>query len=101
MLSKPNNYLGAWFNKEDGKVYLDVSTRFRSRSKALTAGRRRHQFGIFNIGTKEYVPTNAHKADSGDVHTQKPKWHFVIVDKNDPEAAYNAIKDMIEKAEKE
>lgn len=96
VLSKPTNYLGAWFNKEDGKVYLDVTTRFGDKEKAIAAGRRRHQFGIFNIGTKEYVPVNAHKAAADT--TSSSGWHFVVLDKSDPDAAYKAVVAMIEKA---
>lgn len=56
-LATGKNYLGVWHNKEDGKVYLDVSENIQSKSKAITAGRKRDQISIWDVANFEEIGT--------------------------------------------
>ena len=49
LLQKSNNYLGAWHNPENGKVYLDVSRRTESRDEAARFGKAHDQEAYFDI----------------------------------------------------
>lgn len=97
-LKRDGNFLGAWFNKDDGKVYLDVSTRVPSKDKAIQLAKRREQFGIFNMKTKEYVATNAHKAQEAEMAKSPATWHVAILDTLDVDAAFAAVQQMVEAA---
>jgi hypothetical protein len=53
------NHLGLWWNKEDGKVYLDITEVFdeSKRAEAISAGQNRNQISIWDIRNKEEIPT--------------------------------------------
>ena len=52
-------FLGAWFNSDDSKWYLDSSTQIESLREALTKGMRRDQKAIFdaNVGREIKLPS--------------------------------------------
>lgn len=52
-LQEPNANLGAWYNTEDGKTYLDTSYRFETLEEAVEFGRKNNQLAIFNLNTYE------------------------------------------------
>jgi hypothetical protein len=49
LLQKPGNYLGAWHNPENGKVYLDVSRHTESREEAAHLGQKHEQEAYFDL----------------------------------------------------
>lgn len=57
--SDPEHYFGAWKDSSDGKVYLDVSQRFKPNEKeaAIAAGKSRNQIAIFDLGSFEEIGT--------------------------------------------
>ena len=52
-LQKENANLGAWYNTENGKTYLDTSFRFENLQDAVEFGRKNNQLAIFNLNTFE------------------------------------------------
>lgn len=42
-------YFGAWYNKENKRTYLDVSTNFQSKRKALEVARDNEQLAIWDV----------------------------------------------------
>lgn len=49
LLQLANNYLGAWHNPEDDRVYLDVSTVLDSAQEAERIGREHRQLAYFDL----------------------------------------------------
>lgn len=54
LLSDENVFHGGW--KSDGNSYLDVSRHYRTKNRAMRAGRRNEQLAIFDLSTKESIP---------------------------------------------
>ena len=50
-LKEGNANLGAWFNAEDGKTYLDTSYRFDTLEEAVAFGKANNQLAIFDLNT--------------------------------------------------
>jgi hypothetical protein len=50
-------YLGLWHNKEDNKVYLDVSENVQDKSTATRLGRQRNQISIWDVVNFEEIGT--------------------------------------------
>ena len=50
-LQKDNTCLGAWYNSEDGKTYLDTSYRFETLEEAIAFGKANNQLAIFDLNT--------------------------------------------------
>ena len=50
-LQKANANLGAWYNTEDGKTYLDTSYRFETLEEAIAFGKANNQLAIFDLNT--------------------------------------------------
>ena len=50
-LQKDNANLGAWYNSEDGKTYLDTSYRFETLEEAIAFGKANNQLAIFDLNT--------------------------------------------------
>ena len=50
-LQKNNANLGAWYNSEDGKTYLDTSYRFETLEEAIAFGKANNQLAIFDLNT--------------------------------------------------
>lgn len=50
-LQKDNANLGAWYNSEDGKTYLDTSYRFETLEEAVAFGKANNQLAIFDLNT--------------------------------------------------
>ena len=57
LLKKDENYLGLWFNKQDGNLYLDVSEVVDDLETAKSLGADRDQIAIWDIFNKAEVPT--------------------------------------------
>jgi hypothetical protein len=51
------SYLGLWHNKDDGKVYLDVSDNVMDQAKATSLGRRRDQISIWDVANFREIDT--------------------------------------------
>jgi len=49
LLRQSNNYLGAWHNPENDKVYLDVSRHTESRAEAEALGKKHNQEAFFDL----------------------------------------------------
>jgi hypothetical protein len=62
LLSQANNYLGAWHNPEDNKVYLDISTVVHSTEEATRLGRLHNQLAYFDLGKGEAIRLDTGKA---------------------------------------
>jgi hypothetical protein len=56
-LGTGKKYLGLWHNKEDNKVYLDVSENVQDRAKAVRLGRERNQISIWDVVNFEEIGT--------------------------------------------
>ncbi len=50
-------YLGLWHNKDDNKVYLDVSQNVQDRGRAVELGRQRNQISIWDVVNFEEIGT--------------------------------------------
>lgn len=53
LLAQPNAYLGGWFDREDNKVYLDVSIVVDDKDKAVEIAQDHNQLAIFDLVDKE------------------------------------------------
>lgn len=53
ILRQDGVHLGTWVN--DGNVYLDLTTVYRTQAEALQAARKTQQLAVFNIGTGEEI----------------------------------------------
>lgn len=49
LLGQPNNFLGAWHNPVDDKIYIDVSTVVKSATEAERLAREAHQLAYFDL----------------------------------------------------
>lgn len=59
VLLHPKSHLGAWFNSDDGKTYLDVSHVHSNFNEALTQARKDNQIALYDLGTgNEYHTFN-------------------------------------------
>lgn len=56
-----SDYLGAWHNPKDGKVYLDVSRHTFSRAKASLLGKQHDQEAYFDLGNGKSVDLKPEK----------------------------------------
>jgi hypothetical protein len=57
LLLDPRNNVGTWFNAEDGRTYLDVSTALADLDLALDLAHRYNQMGIFDLCELEMIDT--------------------------------------------
>lgn len=55
VLAKPNHYLGAWVDRESGKLYLDITEVFAERVPAIRAGIARQQLAIWDYSDGEEI----------------------------------------------
>lgn len=62
LLKEPNNYLGAWHNPSNGKVYLDVSTIVQSADEARRIAQEHHQLAYYDLEHGVAVDTTEQKA---------------------------------------
>ena len=56
LLEKPDHVVGTWFNKDDGKSYLDVSILSKDRDEALRIGAENDQLEPFALKNLEDIP---------------------------------------------
>lgn len=57
LLSSETNFLGTWWDKENGQISLDVSIRETDRAKAIKLGQDRNERAIFDLGSGESIDT--------------------------------------------
>lgn len=57
LLTAPDNVVGTWFDKDSGKVYLDVSTSFKDAELAKYAGWKYNQKAIWDSKEGKEIPT--------------------------------------------
>jgi hypothetical protein len=55
LLADPRNNLGTWYNADEGRTHVDVSTALADRELALEFGRRYNQAGIFDLMRLEFI----------------------------------------------
>lgn len=55
ILARPNHYLGAWVDRESGKLFLDVTEVFAERVPAIRAGLARKQLAIWDYSDGEEI----------------------------------------------
>lgn len=56
-LSKPENFVGTWFNEKDGKIYLDVTRIRPSTQETLDTARSEEELAVFNLENFNEIPT--------------------------------------------
>jgi hypothetical protein len=56
-LGSGKKYLGLWHNKEDNKVYLDVSENVQDKARAVQLGRERNQISIWDVVNFDEIQT--------------------------------------------
>jgi hypothetical protein len=56
-LATGKNYLGLWHNKDDGKVYLDISENIQNVDTARTLGAQRDQISIWDVANFAEIET--------------------------------------------
>lgn len=62
LLGEPNNFLGAWHNPVDDKIYIDVSTVVKSAAEAERLARDAHQLAYFDLEKGQSVEVPEIKA---------------------------------------
>jgi hypothetical protein len=62
LLQDPKNSIGTWFNKQDGKTYLDISVTTPDIKEAATLGKAKKQLAIFDLGKGEEISLQPHPA---------------------------------------
>ena len=55
LLAHPDHYIGGWFNKDNGEVYLDISTVLPERREAMARARGDGQTAIWDLGKLEEI----------------------------------------------
>lgn len=61
LLTKPENYLGAWHDPESHKVFLDVSSVTQDAQEAAKLAKEFQQLAYFDLGTMSSVPVTPHE----------------------------------------
>lgn len=56
LLADPRNSIGTWFNREEKKVYLDITTTIPDRDAAIAAGKKANQIAIFDLASGAEIP---------------------------------------------
>lgn len=60
LLQDPKNSIGTWFNKADGKTYLDISVTTPDIKEAATLGKANNQLAIFDLGNFQEISLQPH-----------------------------------------
>jgi predicted GNAT family acetyltransferase len=55
LLSNPDNFIGTWYNKQDGKTYIDVSTRVDNKDEAKELGKKNNQIAIYDLANDSEI----------------------------------------------
>lgn len=55
----PNAHIGGWFDTENNKVYLDVSSILTNKREAMKLGRQYKQEAIYDLGAGKEIPIGA------------------------------------------
>lgn len=61
-LDNPNNFMGAWLDRETGKTYLETSKRYRGKDavrQATKKGEKTDQIAIWDAAAKEALPVGS------------------------------------------
>lgn len=90
LLKNPNNIIGTWYNPEDGKTHIDVSTVVKTEDEAMEIGRANNQLAIWDFRNKESInvlPANMQKMKKQQeqipIQHQIQLYHFSPVDKRE------------------
>lgn len=54
-LNKSGRHMGAWYNDQDGYVYLDVSVVTENRLEAIALGYHHNQIAVYDIANREEI----------------------------------------------
>jgi predicted ABC-type ATPase len=65
LLSQKGHILGGWYDTETGKIYLDVSTAFKNKEKAIELGKEFNQKAIFDLKNFSDIPTGGTGENTG------------------------------------
>jgi hypothetical protein len=70
LLMDPRNVLGTWYNPDDGKTYIDISTITPSLESAMAFARQANQLAIFDLRSFTTIPTDHPVFTSAQVYNQ-------------------------------
>lgn len=72
VLRNPIAVVGGWFKPENSKFYLDSSEVYASQAVGERLGRKRKEFGVYNIKTGEFISTvDTEDRDGRDLKAQR------------------------------
>lgn len=57
LLEDKMNFIGTWYNEQDGKTYMDISTYTPDKQKAIDMARKANQIAIFDLFAAEEIDT--------------------------------------------
>lgn len=57
LLKDPKNFLGTWWDKENGQISLDVSIRETDKAAAIKLGQERNERAIYDLAKGESIDT--------------------------------------------
>lgn len=57
LLSKEGHALGAWYNKENGSLYVDVAIVVEGKKRAVQIGKEQNQISIFSFKDGSEIKT--------------------------------------------
>lgn len=89
LLQDPKNSIGTWFNKADGKTYLDISVTTPDIKEAATLGKAKGQLAIFDLGNKEEISLQPHPASEFTPVGEEPQYQPPTF--KEPKVGYSRI----------
>jgi phage gp29-like protein len=54
-LKQPDAYLGAWHDKDSGRIFLDLSKVVKDKNEAMSLAKQAHQLGIYDLAHGETI----------------------------------------------
>ena len=57
LLEDKMNFIGTWYNEQDGKTYMDISTYTPDKQKAIDMARKANQIAIYDLYAAEEIDT--------------------------------------------
>lgn len=67
------DYLGGWFNQEDGRYYLDISRNVQDRAEAEAQARERGEFAIYDVASGTEIAIDQDDSDDGETTESAPE----------------------------
>ena len=71
----PETYVGGWFDRENGIVYLDISVVVRDLERAMRLAKKHNQEGIYDLGQGETIIVKAEEERRRAVGAPQTKEH--------------------------